>query len=333
MKHSWKQVRYRLEYFACRLLAGLIPRLPRRACLSLAHLLGLLYYRLDGKGRAAARENLRLALGDTLDATARERAARASFLNFSRAMLDLFWARKITRENFRKYLHPQGFEHAKQVLAQHKSVIFVVIHHGAYEWLSLTAGFLGIPVSIVMLDFKNSSLDNIFRRAREHSGHHLIGQHQSMLKLLRAVRQRGGAGMLIDSPLRLHLPGAAIDAFGMKMHATMLHALLHTRTGVPMVPLTSVPHPDGSCTVTAHPPLAFLPGTSHQEITQRIWDFFEPFIRDRPDLWLWSYRYWRYKPKRATREYPFYAATDKRFDQAIAAAQTSPTTEAQKPVG
>ena len=318
MRHLWKQVRYRLEFVGCWLLAAIIPRLPRRASLWLAHFLGALYHRFDRKTREVALENVRLTLGSTLDAPARERVVRASFLNFARTMIDLFWARNLNASNYEYYLKPQGFEHAQAVYAEHKSIIFLVLHFGTYEWLSLTGGFVGLPVSIVSLDFKNPLLNELFREVRQLSGHRLIGQSQSMLKLMRAVRQRGGAGMLIDLALRIERPGVVIDALGMKMYATFLHALLHARTGIPMVPVTNIPHPDGTCTVTAHPPLSFAPGASHQQIVQGCWDFFEPFIRERPDLWLWNYRHWRYKPKGTTREYPFYAYEVKRFDRAIA---------------
>lgn len=333
MRNLWKQVRYRLEYFGCRLLAGLIPRLPRRGCLRLAKAAGTLYYRFDRRTRAVALENLRLAFGDTLDAATRERVARASFLTFARAMLDLFWARNLTPQNYTRYLKLEGFEHAYKTRDEHGSIIFLAIHHGGQEWVHLTGGFTGFNLSFVALDFKNPALESVFRKAREHSGNHIIGQQQSMLKLLRAARRGdGGAGLLIDLALRLNHPGVPIDAFGMKMYVTFLHALLHTRTGVPMIPVTSVPHEDGTCTVTAHPPLTFPPETGYQEITQACWDFFEPFIRERPDLWLWNYKHWRYRPTDSGREYPFYAHTAKKFDQAVQAAN-APQAATEKTVG
>ena len=325
MRNLWKQVRYRLEFVGCWLLAVTIPHLPRRASLWLAHGLGILYYRFDHKTRAVALENLRLTLEATPDTAARERVARDSFLNASRAMVDLFWARNLTAANHQYYLNPQGFEHADAVRAKHGSAIFLALHHGTHEWLSLTGGFVGQRISLVSLDFKNSLLTDLFREVRELSGHRLIGQSQSMLKLLRAVRRGGGSGLLIDLALKLDHPGVVIDALGMKMYVTFLHALLHSRTGIPMIPVTNVPHPDGTCTVTAHPPLKFPAGASYQQIAQGCWDFFEPFIRERPELWLWNYRHWRYKPKDATREYPFYAHKAKKFDQAIAHPVATPT--------
>ncbi len=317
MKSFWKQVRYRLEYFGCVTLAGLIPLLPRRICVSLSDTLGNLFYRFDRRSRAVALENLRLSLGATFDDARREQIARASFRNFARAMLDLFWARNLTPSNFEKYIKVENFGVIREAHARHGGVIFLALHAGSHEWVSLTSGFVGMPSSMVALDFKNPSLDAVFRRAREHSGNRIIGQKQSMLRLMRAVR-RGGVGLLADLALRLEHPGEFINAFGRKMHVTFLHALLHARTGVPIIPVTNVPHPDGTCTVTAHAPLVFPPGTDLRTITQACWDFFEPVIRAQPELWLWNYKHWRYRPSDAAPEdYPFYARWSERLDEVM----------------
>ena len=317
MKNLWKQVRYRLEYIGCVGLAGLIPRLPRRVCLALAHGLGNGFYRFDRRSRAVALDNLRLTLGGTLDARQREVVARASFRNFARAMLDLFWARNLTRERFTDYLKLENFGPVHEAHARHGGIIFLSLHAGSHEWVAMTSGFIGAPSSMVALPFKHAALDEVFRRARERSGNRIIGQKHSMLRLMRAVK-RGGVGLLADLALRLDQPGELIDAFGMKMHVTFLHALLHARTGVPIVPVTNVPHPDGTCTVTAHAPLTFPAGTDLHMITQACWDFFEPFIRARPELWLWNYKHFRYRPRAAPPEdYPFYAHWSDRFEEVL----------------
>jgi KDO2-lipid IV(A) lauroyltransferase len=318
MKPLWKQIRYRLEYFACKVLAALIPLLPRGVCLRLARLLGALYYRLDRKTRAVALDNLRLALGESVSPEKREWIARESFGNFARTMLDLFWARRLTPQNYARHMVMEGFEEARKLRDQHGGIIFVTQHYGGYEWLSLAVGFSGMPVWIVALDFKNPALDAVFATAREHSGHRLIGRKQSMLKLLRAVKRNGGAGMLVDLGLHMNQPGVVIEGLGMKMHVTFLHALLHQRTGIPLVPMTNVPLPDGRCRMTAHPPLSFPQDATHQDITQGCWDFFEPIIRAQPQFWLWNYRHWRYRPRGATREYPFYAHESGKFERALA---------------
>ena len=325
MISPWKQVRYRLEYLACKMVAVAVPRLPRRACLTLGDCLGWLYYRLDRRNRAVALENLRLCLGGTHREAAREKIARASFGNFARAMLDLFWARRLTPQNFSRYMKLEGFEKLRALRDRHGGIIMVVEHFGTYEWLSLAVAFGGVPVWIVAMDFKNPALEAVFREARQWSGHTLIGREQSMLKLMRAVRRNGGVGMLIDLALNVNLPGAIIRAFGRKMHVTVLHALLHERTGIPLVPLTNTPHPDGTCTVTAHEPLEFAPGSTHQEIAQGVWDWFEPLIRQRPELWLWNYKHWRYRPRVDDGvEYPSYAHVNGKFERILAGKRAVP---------
>ena len=317
MKTLWKQIRYRLEYFGCVTLAGLIPLLPRRVCVGLANVLGDLFYRLDRHARAVALDNLRLALGATHDDAARERVARTSFRNFARAMLDLFWARNLSSKNFTRYYRLEGLEHLRDAHARHGGVIFLALHAGSHEWVALTSGFVGVPSAMVALPFKNEALDSIFRRAREHSGNTILSQKLSMLRMMRAVKH-GGVGLLADLALRLDQPGEVIDAFGRKMHVTFLHALLHARTGIPIIPATNVPHPDGTCTVMVHPPLVFAPGTEVHAITQACWDFFEPIIRARPELWLWNYKHWRYRPRAAPPEdYPFYATWSTKFENIL----------------
>jgi hypothetical protein len=44
----------------------------------------------------------------------------------------------------------------------------------------------------------------------------------------------------------------------------------------------------------------------------------EPMISKNPELWLWSYKQWRYKPSTAPEgQYPFYANATKRFDEIL----------------
>ena len=318
MKILWKQVRYRLEYFGCVALAGLIPLLPRRSCVWLANVLGGLFYRLDRRSRAVALDNLRLTLGATHDDAARVRIARASFSNFARAMLDLFWARNLTAANCTRYCRMEGVEGLHAARAQYGGIIFLSMHAGSHEWVALATGLAGVPSTMVALPFKNDALDAVFRRAREHSGNTIISQKQSMLRMMRAVR-RDGVGLLADLVLRLDQPGEVIDTFGRKMHVTFLHALLHARTGKPIVFVTNVPHSDGTCTVTFHPPLTFPAGTDVHAITQGCWNFLEPLILARPELWLWNYKHWRYRPRAAPPEdYPFYATWSTKFEGVLA---------------
>lgn len=327
MKRSWRQVRYRIEWLGLFLLTTLVPLLPRRLVVWLANFLGLVGYYCDSRGRRVAQANIAAAFGDQYSPGQRARIARRSFCNFGRTMCDLFWAKALTRENFRRYIQMENVAVLHGIRDRGESAVVVCIHHGNFEWASLAVGFEGIPTMIVTETFKNATVSEFFRRCRETSGHRIIGQEASMIRLLKHVRRGGVAGMLADLNLRPSDAATVINTFGMKMCVTFLHAVLAQRGRARLVPAEGISLPDGRCRVVFHPPLEISPEASHQQIAQQCWDFFEPTIREHPEHWLWAYRHWRFKPSQASHAYPFYARECREFDrlttEVVAAAPVS----------
>ena len=87
----WKRFRHRLEEWGCLLLEWGLPLLSRRACVTLGRALGAIAFRVDARGRVVALENLACVFGDRFSDAERRDLARASYQNFARTMLDLFW--------------------------------------------------------------------------------------------------------------------------------------------------------------------------------------------------------------------------------------------------
>jgi len=141
-----------------------------------------------------------------------------------------------------------------------------------------------------------------------------------MIRLLKVVKRHGAAGMLVDLTLRPDQAAVPITAFGRKMCVTFLHAVLAQRGGARMVPVDGIPLPDGRCRVVINPALSIPPDASTQEIAQACWDFYESRIREHPELYMWAYKHWRYRPRGAAPEdYPFYANVSAKFDKLLAA--------------
>lgn len=350
----WKQFRYRLESRALEGLAWFWPRLSRDHAVKLALVLGDLAFALDGRGRAVALGNLECVFGDRFTPRERRWLARLSYRNFVRTMLDLFWAPNLTPENWTDWLKLEGFEELRARHAQSKggSILFC-IHQGNWEWASLAFGFMGLPTIIVAENFKNPLLTATFDRLREISGHTIIPQENSMLRLLKTVKRGGSTGMLLDLNLRPSQAATIIEAFrdpavkettgstgesadrlrgetanfppvlpvspvvppGLEMCVSFLHALLAQRAGTLLFPVETQPQPDGTCRVIAHPPVEWPEGASVQEIAQRCWEAMEPIIRARPAEWLWPYKHFRYQPKDAARAYPGYANISSKFEK------------------
>ena len=314
----WKSFRYRLERLGLDFLAWGIPRLTRRRCVKLGLVLGDFAYALDRRGRAVARANLECALGDRITPAQRREITRASYRNFVRTMLDLFWGQNLTPANYRDYLRLEGFEalHERHARSPGGSILFCV-HQGNWEWASLAFGFAGLPTIIVAENFKNPLLSEVFNRLREVSGHKIIPQENSMLRLLKVVKRGGATGMLLDLNLRPTQAATIIEGFGLKMCVTFLHAILAQRAGTLLIPVETEPLPDGTCRVIAHPPVEWPAGATPHVIAQRCWDAFEPILRANPRGWLWPYKHFRYRPKNADRPYPFYANESSKFEKLL----------------
>lgn len=318
MKRRWRKFRYRLEWLGLVLLTTLVPLLPRRLVVAFANGLGTLGYALDKRGQQVALANIEAAFGERYTPQQREEIARASYQNFGRTMCDLFWARALTPQNFRRYLHVENIEVLHRLQARGESAVLICMHHGNFEWASLAAGFEGVPATIVTETFKNAQLSEFFKRCREVSGHRIIPQESSMIRLLKHVRKGGMAGLLVDLNLNPDKAATIIDAFGMKMCVTYLHAVLAERGPARLVPLVSLSQPDGTCRVVCHEPLAIPPGATHQQVAQLCWNYFEPAVRNNPHQWLWAYKHWRFKPRGTSRKYPFYSNETDDFEALLA---------------
>jgi lauroyl/myristoyl acyltransferase len=314
----WKRFRYLLEEAGCRLLAAVLPHLHREQCVKLGILAGDAAYFLDARGRAVALSNLECAFGDQYTPAQRRWIARLSYRNFARTMLDLFWSKPLVHGTYRNYMQTEGFaEIREQVAREKRGAILLTVHEGQWEWSSLATGFEGFTCSVVAETFKNPRLTALFSRLRQITGHTIIPQENSLLRMLKLVKRGGATGMLIDLNLRPSQAATVIEGFGMKMCVPLLHAVLVQRANVLLVPVETEPHDDGTCRVTAHPGLVFPPDATLQQIAQQCWDFYEPILRRRPDLWLWPYKHFRFRPKDATHPYPSYSHESAKFEKLL----------------
>jgi KDO2-lipid IV(A) lauroyltransferase len=317
MKSRWKLLRYEWEWLGLRLLAAIVPRLPRPLAVQFGRSAGALAARLDRPGRRVALSNLEAAFGDRFSPAERARITRESYQQFASTMIDLFWNPRINADNYRKLIEFEGWDEFCRTVGPTGPCIIAACHYGNFEWFSLAAGYAGLLATIVSQEFKNPKLDPIFNRLREQSGHHFVTREGAIVKLYKTLRRGGTAAILIDLTLRPSQPTVAIDCLGMKMPVTFAHAWLHRRTGLPIVPVHQEPLPGGRCRVVFHPRLEIPPDATDQEIAQLCWDQFEPVVRQNPSPWLWMYKYWRFRPTNATRSYPFYARPAPRFDEVL----------------
>ena len=315
VRSRWKEFRYRLEWFAVWLLTKIVPLLPRVAAYYAAQIFGALAAHVDRHGRRVALANLRCAFRGPKSPREERKLVRQSYQHFARTMIDLFWSPRLTKENFLRYIEFANLDEWRASMGPGDSYIVACYHYSNFEWLSLGAGFLGYNSSIIAQEFKNPLLDPIFKQLRELAGHAIVPREGGAARLYRTLKRNGRVAILADLTIRARSPAVAIDCFGLKTCVTFVHAWLHDRTGVPIIPAHCEPLPRGRYRIVFHPPIEVADRSQYAQIVQACWNAFEPHLRANPAPWLWMYKHWRYWPgAERCEKYPFYANFSEDFE-------------------
>lgn len=291
-----KKIRHFLETAAIESAAWFLPRLPRRLVIALSQGIGFVAYLGDKRGRTTALENLRCAFGEQYSLTERKHIARRSYQVFARTFLDLFWSARLTQDTWQKYFTIHLPRPEDEAQARETGAVWVTPHFGNFELVSMVWGFRGIKFTVVAQDFKNPTVTRVFKRLREHSGHDVIPQENAMLKLMKALKRQGHAGLLTDLNIAPGKAATAIQCFGLWTCVPTLHVELAKRLGLSIMTGVCRPLPDGRYEVRIFETLKPGPEEDTQELAQRVWDHFEKAIREHPECWLWMYKHWRYRP-------------------------------------
>jgi KDO2-lipid IV(A) lauroyltransferase len=329
MRSRWKRIRYRLEWLGLVLATKLIPLCSRKLCYRIAQTAGALLSIVDRDRYQIALSNLEAAFGGAFSLEQRRKMARESFQHFARTMIDLFWSPRLTQENFSQFIELQNFGETARDTGAERSLMIACYHYSNFEWLSLACGFLDLKGTIISQEFKNPSLDPIFKKLREQSGHELVPRDRGIMRLYKVLRRKGRTALLVDLTVPPSQGAVAVNCFGLKTSITSAHAWLHERTGVPIVPAHCEPLANGRYRLVFHPKIANTADMTHQEIAQACWNSFEPYVRKDPAPWLWMYKHWRYRPANPDRPYPFYANFYRPFENMLAANRSATSDEAK----
>jgi len=205
-------------------------------CCYIAQTAGALLSFVDRDRYQVALSNLEVAFGDAFPPKQRRRIARESFQHFARTMVDLLWSSRVTQENFSQFIELENFGETTRDTGPERSLMIACYHYSNFEWLSLACGFLDLKGTIISQEFKNPSLDPIFKKLREQSGHELVPRDRGIMRLYKVLRRKGRTALLVDLTVPPTQGAVALDCFGLKTSVTSALAWLTERTGVPIVP-------------------------------------------------------------------------------------------------
>jgi len=309
-------LRYRLEAAGLRLAEATVPKLSRNAAMGVGRFLGSLAYLLLRYDRQVALANLDLVFGDTKSRREKRRIARGTFQNLACNLVGLFWAPRITAENFRQFadMDEPSIRWMKEIQARGKGMIFITPHYGDWELLNIAAGYFGAPYTTVMEPTKNPAIQETISRLRSLSGHRTVHPRFAVVKLFKAVSRGETVAVLIDVNARRGRGGVWLDFFGLPVFNTAAIAELAMRTGATIVFAAAMPLPGRRIKVLFGPEVPVdATGNKEQDVlttSQRCLDEVAKLIRADPLPWLWTYKRWKRRPSPEKGRFPFYSKYD-----------------------
>ncbi len=312
MSHELKRFRKSLEAPFMRLGLAVVPRLPRRAILGLARLLGAVGFACSARNRCLGLANLDLAFGEALTVAEKRGILRRSLQNISLVMLDLLWFSRDSAARMERWF--EAAPSLKAAMERRVARVGVTGHFGNWElmgryWAMKSGGLMSVAMPL-----KNPVVDQLLQAARQVTGQQIIPREGALKKLVRCLRDGGTVGLLLDQNTAPQQGGIFVDFFGKPVAVSPAAGLLAPMTGAEILFAYALPRPDGTYLgEVSHvlPPAeiaALDRATAARDLTQRITGFYEEAIRARPDCWLWSYRRWRHIPEGTMSDgFPSYA--------------------------
>ncbi|MCE2992160.1 MAG: lysophospholipid acyltransferase family protein [Candidatus Jidaibacter sp.] len=170
-----------------------------------------------------------------------------------------------------------------------KSGIYVSGHLGNFELAAKISIEQKKNLNLVYRPANNKYVNMLIRHLREYGGNKLIPKGRiGLFQILKVLDNGGNIGMLVDQRMN---DGVDTKFFGIPAKTTSLPAKLAIKYNIPIY-IGYMKRAKG-CNFTIHfKEIRPNKGDDAIEITQRINDILEQWIRDCPEQWFWVHKRW-----------------------------------------
>ena len=299
-KKAKSKTRIWVEYSLFLVAYGVLRVLPLRWGYRFSKVLMLLLFHLGRTHSRRSIQHIRHS-GIVADDNAARELARRAFVESGKLLTEVVKSDQCFRLD--KFVAEAPESTLDYLLAERNpdrfdGVIMVSAHFGNWEitGLSLTQ-FTGRPLTSLMRSFSNPKIGELILRHRAAPKVTLADKTLGVRPLLRALNRREIATILIDQHAAGR-EGVVCEFFGHPASVHMTPALLHLKTGIPIMPevTTRLPGGDFRFAMTAGELIRYTPTGDRDRdvkvVTQMCISALEELIRRHPDQWLWAPRHW-----------------------------------------
>ena len=288
-------IKHTLEYTILRSTIFFINLLPVPLILFLCTAVGSIAWVVFPFRIKVAYKNLSTVFPE-MDHPAKIRLLRRVYLQFTRTFGLIFILHRQSLTTVVKNTRICGRDTLDEALKGGKGVILTTIHASWFEayfaWFNLS----GLPTSLIYKKQSNGLSDEFFVRQRRHFGSSLeqLSSYEGMTVYQDALKRN--RLLIISLDQSYTGTGTSVQFFGQALACARGTALLHLRTGAPI--MTSVYYMrDGEMHIdfatVELPQYKEINEQNIQDISRRCLRLYEPFIRQYPEQWFSLYhRLW-----------------------------------------
>jgi lauroyl/myristoyl acyltransferase len=258
-----------------------------------------------GKRRALKAAMARVL--DTDDENAISLAARSSFRNFGKYVVDFIHFLDSTPEEVRRRIvFDDELDRINAVMAEKKGAIFITLHYGNWDMGAAGLSAYGFPVNVVAETFPHPAMNQLVQGSRRHLGMKVTPMERVGPSVIRALRKGEILALLIDVPE----PGGTVrvNFFGAPTEVPVGPARIAIRSGARPMPaiLLRVKGKEEMVRPVVDFDLTFEKSGDEEEdarrLTQAIMSSLERLIRIDPTQWFIFHDMWNRDHKAARAE-------------------------------
>ena len=279
---------------------GLVARaIPFEIASDLGAVLGGASWKLLGRRRGIAVENVKRALGPVHDGVTAEEIARRAFVQIGRTFIEFLALPALGRERLLERIELVGFEPVDEWGRAGRGAILVTGHFGNWEIFGAAVGMRFGFMQYVLPRQTNSESDEYLNSVRKKLGVEPVVIGYGMRSALRALEDGVFLGMLPDQDARR--VGIHVPFFGRPASTHTGPARLAYRAGVPIV--VGIAERVGRARFRGRlirileADRAKDEETEVARLTAALTADLEGAIRERPDHWYWIHRRWKTPPR------------------------------------
>ena len=298
LRKKKSQILIMTEYYLFLILYFTVRVIPLKIAYAINKVLFRILYIFDFKHRKRSIQHIMHAgLADNKKDAAK--LARKSFSCFSQLIVEIiksdqyYKPEKITitgcQETIDKVFNPAG---------NNQNIILVTAHYGNWEVAGTAiAQKAQITMASIMRPFANPKIGKLILQNRASEVHEMIDKSGGIRSILKALKDNKIATFLVDQHASVGDGGIETTFFGQPCRTHSAPALIHLKTGVPIMPqLTRRSDDNFNFEVLVGELIEYKPTKNKEQdiknITQMYTTALEKMIAEVPEQWMWSHRRW-----------------------------------------